>query len=343
MKKLGKFFLFVFLFLIVAVGAVAGYAWYNLQAPGTAENQVECKIDVVQGTTIRSVSKELESRGIIRSADLLYLLARKNGSVVKSGTYTVNSAMTPSEILELLASGQQEYISVSIPEGFTVGQIGALLETKGIVSKEAFVSMTKDVFLLEKYGIPGPSFEGYLFPDTYYFNRGMDCESIISMMVDNFFKKIESIDGLKEKKPAELFYIVRLASVVEREYRVADEAPIIASVFTNRLNAGAGLYSCATVVYMLTEVLGRPHPDRVLTADTKIDNPYNTYVHAGLPPGAISNPGLIALRAAAHPAETDYWFFVVEDEAAGRHVFTENLEDHNQAKYNLSVKRAAGN
>ncbi len=343
MKKLGKFLLFVFLFLIVALGAAAGYVWYNLQAPGTGENLVECRIDVVQGATIRSISKELEADGIVRSADLFYLLARKNGSVVKSGTYTVNSTMKPAEILELLASGQQEYISVSIPEGFTVGQIGALLENKGIASKEAFVSVSKDRLLLEKYGIPAPSFEGYLFPDTYYFNRGMSCESIISMMVENFFRKIESIEGLKEKTAAELFYIVRLASVVEREYRVAEEAPVIASVFSNRLEAGAGLYSCATVVYMLTEILGRPHPDRVLTADTKIDNPYNTYVHAGLPPGAISNPGLIALKAAAHPADTDYWFFVVEDEAAGRHVFTENLEDHNQAKYNLSVKRAAGN
>ena len=137
----------------------------------------------------------------------------------------------------------------------------------------------------------------------------------------------------------DLFYTVRLASVVEKEYAVVDEAPIIASVFKNRLRRNIGLYSCATIVYILTEIEGRPHPDRILIEDTKIDNPYNTYKWAGLPPGAISNPGLIALDAATNTPKTNYYYFQVVDAEQGRHVFTSSFEDH--VENHLTVTKRA--
>ena len=148
------------------------------------------------------------------------------------------------------------------------------------------------------------------------------------------------IGRLKEEaNSADLFQTVTLASIVEREYRVEDEAPLIASVFKNRLRRNIGLYSCATVEYILTEIEGRPHPDRILIEDTKIDNPYNTYKWAGLPPGPISNPGMVALRASSDTPKTNYYFFQIVDPAEGRHVFTTSFEEHIES-HSLYTKKS---
>ena len=244
------------------------------------------------------------------------------------------------QILKLLSSGQQEYIKISIPEGFTISKIAELLEENRVCSKNDFINISKDKNLLSKYQIPADSCEGYLFPDTYFFTLGMKTETVICSMLDNFFEKIKTIPNLSEKNPEDLFYTVRLASIVEREYRLEEEAPLIASVFQNRLRYNIGLYSCATVVYILTEIEGRPHPDRILIEDTKIDSPYNTYKNAGLPPGAISNPGIVALNAATNPPKTNYYFFQVADPQTGRHVFTKSFEEHIE-NHNLVSKKAA--
>ena len=143
-----------------------------------------------------------------------------------------------------------------------------------------------------------------------------------------FFNKIKEIPGLAEKSAKDLNQIVILASIVEREYKVDEEAPIIASVFTNRIKNKIGLYSCATIEYIITEILDKPHPERIFEKDLKIDNPYNTYKWQGLTPGPISNPGLVALQAAAEPADTEYFFFQVTDPSTGKHVFTKTFDEH---------------
>jgi UPF0755 protein len=124
---------------------------------------------------------------------------------------------------------------------------------------------------------------------------------------------------------------VSLASIVEREYRVDDEAPLMAGVFFNRLQIGMALQSCATVEYVITEIQGRPHPERLFDRDTEIRDPYNTYMNAGLPPGPICSPGMVALNAVFNPAESDYLYFRLIDPAAGRHYFSRTLDDHIQA------------
>jgi UPF0755 protein len=134
---------------------------------------------------------------------------------------------------------------------------------------------------------------------------------------------------------------VILASIVEREYRVASEASLIASVFTNRIKENWGLYSCATIEYIITEIEGRPHPDVITAEDTQINSPYNTYKWAGLPPGPISSPGLVALNAACNPADTDYYYFRVADSAVGRHYFSENFSEHIDIG-RQTTKKAAG-
>jgi len=151
------------------------------------------------------------------------------------------------------------------------------------------------------------------------------------MMIENFYSKINSLEAAKNLTHNELHEIVKLASIVEKEYKVPSEAPLIASVFKNRLRYNIGLYSCATIIYIITEELGRPHPDVVRYADLEIESPYNTYKHAGLTPTPISNPGLIALDAAINTPKTKYFFFRVDDEEKGTHVFTTDFEDHIEA------------
>jgi len=133
-----------------------------------------------------------------------------------------------------------------------------------------------------------------------------------------------------------------LASIIEREYRIDDEAPLIASVFKNRLKKNIGLYSCATVEYIITEIKNKKHPKRLFYDDLKVQNPYNTYINAGLPPGPISNPGFTALHAACNPAKTDYFYFRLIDADNGTHIFTRTFDEHNKANGTFLLKKAAG-
>lgn len=356
-KKLFPFLIFIAAFFIVIFG---GFITLKiLKSPVVSDKNSdltkisECRIEIPYGMSLASVSNLLKEKNLIRNEKIFYYSARipqfrkflfpkseiSNFSL-KSGVYYIKNNMEIPQILELLTSGRQEYIKISIPEGFTISKIAELLQENRICSKEDFVSLSKNNQLLEEYKIPAASCEGYLFPDTYFFTAGMTAETVITNMLDNFFEKIKMIDGLSEQDPEELFYTVRLASVVEREYRVKEEAPLIASVFKNRLARNIGLYSCATVVYILTEIQGLAHPERILIQDTKIDSPYNTYKYAGLPPGAISNPGFVALNACVNTPKTNYYYFQVADAQKGTHVFTTSFEEHIE-KHNLVSKKAA--
>ena len=169
-----------------------------------------------------------------------------------------------------------------------------------------------------------------MFPDTYALAPDSPAEKVVKIMADNFYQKIKAFEPLASlsSDPKTLKKTVTIASIIEREYRSPEEAPLIASVFTNRIKKGIGLYSCATVEYVITEILGRPHPDIITYDDLKIQSPYNTYLNAGLPPAPICNPGMVALKAAAAPAQTDYYYFQLMDEEEGRHVFTKTLSEH---------------
>ncbi len=336
--------LVVFIAIVLILGGV-GAGWWVLSQKPVAQDQISAisyKLEVPSGTGIRTVAAQLESENIIRSQLVFYLLARKENLQLKAGVYELQSSLALAEIFEILESGRQEHLVVSIPEGLTLSKVAILLEDKDVVSAQDFMAEAKNPVLLAEYHVPANSFEGYLFPDTYYFIPGMKAEAVLRMLVDTFYKKIAGIDGLANLSSQELFDVVRLASIVEREYQVASEAPLIASVFKNRLDRNIGLYSCATVVYVITEIEGRPHPEIVTNKDLKLDSPYNTYKWAGLPPGPISNPGLVALSAAANPPETPYFYFRVTNAGDGSHHFSEGFEEHVEVGQ-LYTKRAAGN
>ena len=352
MKKLLIFFLILIILLAGALGAGAGIL-KNLSKPVSAEDDgTKVRIEIPNGMTVSGAAKLLAENSLIRNEKLFYYTARypqlksflygKDADfnfVLRSGIYYISPAMNIAEIQKELSSGQQEYIKVSLPEGLTISKIAAELEENRICSASDFIAVCKDSSFAAENGINGETCEGFLFPDTYFLTAGMPAKTVAQIMVDNFFTRIKEIPALAEMNRADLYQTVILASIVEREYRVEDEAPLIASVFKNRLRRNIGLYSCATVEYILTEIEGRPHPERILIEDTKIDNPYNTYKWAGLPPGPISNPGLVALRASADTPKTNYYFFQVVDPAAGRHVFTTNFDEHIQS-HNLYTKKS---
>ena len=344
MKK-GKTIAIILLILILLAGVAAGGGFLYVKGCLAAfgDGTVEYKLEVPSGTGPRTIGRNLQENGIIKNADVFYYYARYRKSLIKAGTYRLNSGMTADEILEFLQTGVQEHTIVSIPEGYTLKQIGSLLEENGVTSRDAFIEACHEPSLLHKYNIPSDSFEGYLFPDTYYFDYAMGADKVVRILADTFYEKIATIPGMTDLSPDELFWYVRLASIIEKEYRVADEAPLISSVFTNRLNTienghSWGLYSCATVVYIITDILDMPHPEKVTRADTQIDNPYNTYRYEGLPPGAISNPGLTALDAALNPAKTKYTYFTLVDSEKGSHAFTSSNEAHIELKYEYTVK-----
>lgn len=307
------------------------------------QNAIELKIEIPYGETTLNVAKKLQENHIIKNADLFYHSATKpnifqifysddlpKNFLLKSGTYTVNSSMSTPQILKILSSGQTEYVKVSIPEGLTIKKIASILEDNRICSADDFIKICNGTTLAQSYNIPFYSVEGYLFPDTYYLNLGMSAESVAKIMIDNFFEKIKQVPNLSEKNSKELNDIVILASIVEREYKLDEEAPLIASVFKNRISQNIGLYSCATIEYIITEIQGKPHPEQILISDTKIDSPYNTYKWAGLTPGPISNPGLVALNATTNTPKTNYYFFQVDDEQKGNHIFTHTFEEHKE-------------
>ena len=354
MKTKGKVFLILLCFLILIITAGVFYCYSQISAlkPMTDSVDETVRFEVPMGTSTFTIAQQLQEKSLIKNAKFFYYFVRypklmnivfsndqvPQNFVLKSGIYHLNYGMNYAQLVNALCSGEQEYIKLAIPEGKTISQIGQILEDNKICLKDDFKAVCYSSELLNKYNILGESAEGFLFPETYFFTLGMTARDAAEIMIETFFERIKTIEGLSEKTPQELYNIVILASIVEREYRVKDEAPLIASVFTNRLKQNIGLYSCATIVYIITEIQGRPHPDRVLLEDTKIDSPYNTYKWAGLTPGPISNPGLVALSAAANPPKTNYYFFQVVDSQEGRHVFTSTFDEH-KASHNLSTKK----
>ena len=291
--------------------------------------------EVRNGESASSVGQRLEKAGVIRNRYFWTLLFRLDNEQIKTGTYKIAFPAAAMEIRGVLTGGEQLLVKVTVQEGVTLGKASRILEEAGICDARSFLAASNSKVILDAYNIPGASMEGYLYPDTYLFPLNYPASKVVSAMADAFFRRLGEIApeaiGIRSMSPAELNMRVIIASIVEREYRIGEEAPLIAGVFFNRIGIGMALQSCATVEYVITEIQGKPHPEVLYNRDLEIKDPYNTYMQPGLPPGPICSPGETALKAAFNPASSNYLYFRLIDEKAGRHYFSRTLDDHIRA------------
>ncbi len=291
-------------------------------------------IMIKKGSSLKKVSTMLEQDGIIRDANVFATMATFVGKKkeVKAGEYEFHTRMHPWEVLDILAKGQVKPHLVTIAEGSTLSQIAQLLDDLEIVEKKTFLEKSSSPALIISLGLPysatskpGPSLEGYLFPDTYHLLREMNSEEIIQMMVQQF-KKVFNNDWIRSASQLGMSIqeVVTLASIVEKETSLPEEKPLISAVFHNRLRKRIPLQSDPTVIYGIRNFNGN-----LTRVDLQRPSPYNTYLNTGLPPTPICNPGKDSLLAALHPAPVSYLYFVSKND--GSHYFSSTMEEHNQA------------
>ena len=325
MKK-SRLVLFTVVAFVTVLIIVFGSYFYLNSPPTNSLKGGEKAFIVNSGDTLKLVARKLKKDNLIRSDNFFIFYAKINGlsREIKSGEYLISRKLRSSEILKILTKGEVVTVKITIPEGFTIRQIADLLQSKGIVNKTDFINATKNKALLKKYKIPFSSAEGFLFPDTYIISKDLKAKQIVEIMIKRFFEEFDKLTNNRTLSKDELKKVVIIASLVEKEAKIDNERPIIAAVFYNRLKIGKRLQSCATVQY----VLGKTK-ERLLFKDLKVKSPYNTYLHKGLPPGPISNPGLKSLWAALHPAKVDYLYFVSKHN--GYHYFSRTYSEHLKA------------
>jgi len=280
---------------------------------------------VREGESLATVATRLEHAGVIRSALLFRAVARVSGRDrrLQPGEYRFATALTASELLDLLASGGTRP-EVTVPEGLTIREIAALLARNGYGSAESFLCVADDPEFLLAAGVPGPQLEGFLFPDTYRLTPVMSPSEILALMVRRFHERFDAERYRRvQGRGMRLNDVVTLASIVEKESALANERPVVAGVFYNRLRLGMPLQSDPTLIYAIPNFNGD-----LTRADLARPSAYNTYLLPGLPPGPIANPGLASLDAVLAPADTPYLYFVSKND--GSHAFAVTLADHNR-------------
>jgi len=250
---------------------------------------------------------------------------------LKAGVYFVGPGYSLEKVFADLQSGRVELVDVTIPEGTSAVEIGKLLENAGLVDSGDFIGVVNDASSPARWGVPGPSLEGFLFPDTYRFARGLSPDQIITEMIRRFFEVATPMTPQLKSRGLTLLSWTTLASIVEKETGDESEKPRIAAVFINRLKNRMRLESDPTVIYGIAEFDGNIRKD-----DLKTPTPYNTYVIKGLPPGPITNPGKTSLSAVLNPEPVGYLYFVSRND--GTHAFSTTYEEH-KAAVNLYQRR----
>lgn len=297
-------------------------------------------LDIERGAGTREIASRLETAGVIRSSNtFLWLHYLRPGNTLKAGEYSFDAPASPLEVLDKLIRGEVSYEVLVIPEGFNRMEIADAVAEQGFSTREEFLRAAEEVSLVADLNPLAKSLEGYLFPDTYHFPRHARPAQIVKAMVERFR------EVYAELNPTELgratHDVVTMASLIEKETALASERPVVAAVFYNRLRREIPLQCDPTVIYAL--MLENQYTGRLRLSQLDHPSPYNTYLHPGLPPGPIANPGRASLAAALRPAESDYLFFVAN--AEGGHTFSRTLAEHNRAvsdyRQSVRMRRAA--
>ena len=322
--------------VLLLVGAAGILGWLVLTpAPALQAGPLVVEIPAHEGLV--GIADRLSQAGVVRSrASFLALVALK-GSLrrLKAGEYEIPRDATTLDVVDLLESGRVRQHVVLHPEGATVSELARLLETERLALADDVLKAAFSEKLRHALGIEGPSLEGYLFPDTYQFVRGMSVDEMLMRMVQRMRGKLSpEVQARAKERGLTVHQLLTLASIIEREAVDPSEQKLISAVFWNRLRLDMPLQADPTVQYAVAK------ERRTLTrADLASESPYNTYVHRGLPPGPIASPGVRAIEAALDPAPVKFLYFVARDDR--RHFFSTTVAEHNAAvaRYRLSRRQ----
>jgi UPF0755 protein len=326
--------------LVLLVGLILGAGgfevWRTLTPTGAlaAESRV---VEIPAHEGVLAIAGRLRNADVIASAEVFVALGVLRGSArtLRAGEYEFPRGTTTLGALRLLESGKVRLHPVLHPEGATLAELARTMEQQRLAPAADVLRTANDPTFLRTLGIEGPSLEGYVFPDTYYFTRGLTVEQMLTRTVQRLRAKLApEIVERARARGLDVHALLTLASIIEREAVVHDERPLISAVFWNRLQLGMPLQADPTVQY----AAGKER--RTLTrADLAADHPYNTYTRQGLPPGPIASPGLAAIQATLDPAPVKYLYFVARDDQ--RHHFSTTVEEHNAAvtRYRLARSR----
>jgi UPF0755 protein len=321
--------------LSLAAGAAVLMSLLDRLEPADPTSLDEVAFTVERGQGLRPVANALEAADLIRDADALTLLARFRGweSALKAGEYGLSAGWTSERILEQITSGRVRTYTAVLPEGIRASEIADRLDDAGLTSREEFLRVISDEEFAKSLGIPAPSLEGYLYPETYEIPRDLPPKELARILVQQFDVAWGEIEAQASNNGLNKHEIVTLASIVEKETAAPEERPLIAGVFLNRLRKGMRLETDPTVIYGIEDFDGNLRRRDLRNKQ----NPYNTYQIAGLPPGPIASPGAEALRAVVEPADTDYLYFVSRND--GTHVFSKTYRDHVNAVNRYQKRR----
>ncbi|HEU5022870.1 MAG TPA: endolytic transglycosylase MltG [Bryobacteraceae bacterium] len=313
------------LFAMAAIAAI-GYVVWQLREPykGFSEPVI---VEFPRGTTTGQMAAKLSEEGVIRSP-WLFLAARviHRGERLQAGEYQFTRDASPLEVYSRIARGDIYYMELLVPEGFNMFDIANDVAKLGTMPTETFLAAARDPSLIRDLDPRAQTLEGYLFPNKYRVLRRTTAREICKMMTDAFrahWKRLGAAPGVS------VHDTVTLASLVEREARLPQERTLVASVFQNRLRAGMRLDCDPTTVY--AALLDGRYRGVIHQSDLASANPYNTYTHAGLPPGPIANPGVGSIEAALTPSSTPFLYFVAKGDGSGGHTFSESLQQHEAA------------
>lgn len=327
-----KIFIFIIILGIVAIGAISFLPDYLSKGI----NDEVVNIEVPRGAILSTVAEELYKEGVIRSKLWFRYKGREIAMNIKPGNYEIRPGLHISKIYEIIQRGEQEeQVEVTFPEGFILYQFAQRIEEADLGTADEFIEASNEYFNSKGYTFDTSNLyfnlEGYLFPDTYYFTKNQSMDQIVSKLastMENVFT--DEYKARAEELGLDLHEVLTLASLIEREAYNDSERAAISGVIHNRLEIDMILQIDATVIYGLGE--GKEHMSRVLYADLEEDNPYNTYIYPGLPPGPIASPGRKSIEAALYPEDHDYFYYVMGDDG---HVFSKTYDEHrrNISKY----------
>lgn len=318
---------------LAASGRIGSGAWRGSLLLAAALAVAACggsgttRVVIPPGATFRVAADSLHRAGVIGSTRLfrLYASLRGHDRRIRAGTYVMSRGMSWPAVVSALTQGTGLIRTVTIPEGYAIADIAPLLARTLGIDEDSILVATRDSAMRERLDVPTPTLEGYLFPDTYSFPDGTSGRVAVETMVKRFEQVWQpEWDAKLQQMALTRHDIVTLASIVEKEAKLPAERAVIAAVYLNRLRVGMKLQADPTVQY----ALGR-HASRLFYKDLRVDSPYNTYEHAGLPPGPIASPGKASIVASVNPAAVPYRYFVAHPD--GHHEFHVDFQSHERA------------